>query len=306
MLGNPAGKYYALLWLSIIILGVNWPFMKAGLNYISPLWMASLRFGISAPMVALFILVYKHRLPHFERRDLPVILGVAILQYVVQMGLVAIALKTLAAGTASILIYTTPLWLLLINWIVFRQNPSRRNIAITLISAAGCALILFSSGQPGAGLPLLMILIASICWASSMRLIATHRWQGWVADALFWQFVISSLLMAPIALWIEGPPAPSTFSLTGLLFLGFIGPVASVLGFGLMVVSGQKLPVEKVALFSTAAPLIGYISATIILGEPVIPVIVIGGLVILLALILGARRAPKLRPDIRSKLTDNR
>lgn len=277
------------LWISVVILGVNWPVMKLGLEAVSPMWMAALRFALTLPFALAFALLANGRLPRLDRGDLPVILGVALLQFVAQMVLMTLALQRVAAGTASILVYTTPLWLTLVDWILSGRPPARRRALSTLLSTLGCLAVVVASGIAQA-LPLGLILLASLCWSLSIRLVAWHRWRGEVSDALFWQWTLAAAILLPLAFLAEGPPAATALSWRGIACLLFIGPVASGLGFGLMIYAGRHLSAPRVTLTSTAAPVIGYLSSTLILAEPLRPAIILGGALILAAIATGIAR----------------
>ena len=284
---------YVALWVSVLMLGVNWPIMKLGLSHVSPFWMVSLRFLLSTPVVALLILVQKRRLPILNLSDLRVIGGVALLQFILQTGLVTLSLQWVPASTATILIYTTPFWLVVLDCLIFRAHVALHRFLITGVSALGCAVILFGSRHTGPLAPLFLILLASVFWALSMRLIATHTWVGDVRDAIFWQFLIAGLVMFPVAWGLEGAPTASAFSEPGVYYMVFIGPAATGLGFGLMVVAGRSLAVTRVSLISTAAPLIGFLSSAVLLGEQIGAMVLIGGVAILVALIAGSLTADR-------------
>lgn len=284
---NRTRAAHAGLAASVLLLGVNWPIMKMGLQHVPAYWMISLRMVLTLPVVLLFILLWHRRLPILIRGDLPLILGVVLLQHVGMLGLLTVSLQFVPAGTASILLYMTPLWMMVLDWAVFRVLPGRRRAALALLSAAGCAIILFASGQPGMWLPLFGILMASAFWAASMRLVAHHAWKGTAEDALFWQFLLAGPLMGVVAWLIDGPAQASYFLFPAIACLGFTGPLASGLGFGLMMAAGQVLPAPRVALISTAAPLVGFLSANLLLGEPIRPLVAFGAALMLSALALG-------------------
>ncbi|NSY40858.1 EamA family transporter [Leisingera sp. ANG59] len=281
-------KARVMLGLSVLLLGVNWPVMKFGLDYFSPFWMVCLRFLLSAPVVAALIVISGRRLPVLTRADVPVILGVAAFQFAGMMGLVTLALTLVPAGTASILIYTTPVWLLLIDMIHGEAKIIGKRKATALVSAAGCAVIVFSSGKSGLWGALLLILMASALWAIAMRLVNRHKWQGGVRDALFWQMLLAGLALLPVAYFVEGPFVPRSLTPVSVTLLVLIGPVASGAGFGFMIAAGRSLPAAHVALISTATPLIGFLAATLALGEPVQTTILIGGGAMLASLVWGA------------------
>ncbi|MDE9451692.1 hypothetical protein J3R80_14555 [Aliiroseovarius sp. Z3] len=63
-----------------------------------------------------------------------------------------------------------------------------------------------------------------------------------------------------------------------------------------MIAAGRSLPTERVALISTATPLIGFISATLVLNERVNTATLLGGAVMLLALVWGAAPGRRTLP----------
>lgn len=194
------------LWIAILVLGVNWPVMKTGLEHLPPFWMVALRYATSLPVIALLIAVAHGRAPRVVRADRHAILGVAGLQFIGQMGVVTVALQWAPAGATSVLIYTTPLWLALMDLTLFGVRIGPRRATATALSAAGCAAIVLGVGGTAGIGPLLLVLLASILWSASMRLIATHAWAGGVRDALFWQFALAAAVMTPLAWAVEGPP----------------------------------------------------------------------------------------------------
>jgi len=100
---------YGLLSLLVLIWGANWPLLKIGLAYITPLWLAVIRVGFGA--VCLFAyLGLTGQLAVPTRRDLPILLSVAIFQMVLFLPLSNFGLSHVPAGRSAVLVYTTPLW----------------------------------------------------------------------------------------------------------------------------------------------------------------------------------------------------
>lgn len=287
MVGNEQSKGIKMLLVAVICLGLNWPGMKVGLEIVSPLWMVSLRFILSIPVIALFVLLTKHRLPRLNRKDRSVILVVAFFQFILSMGLITVSLQFIPAGTASILIYTTPLWMLLIDTLWYKQKAPSKRLILTGISTFGCVLILFGSGQPGAWIPLFGMLLASALWALAIRRVSFHQWQGTVIEAVFWQFLIAGIVMLGIAFVFEGIPDFASYSLRDWALLTYIGPVATGLGFGLMVAAGPKLAPDKIVLISTLTPIIGYVSSVVVLNEALLPMVVAGAVLMIAALLVN-------------------
>jgi len=108
-----------LLLLAILVWGINWPVMKAGLGHVTPFWFSASRFALGA--LCLFLLqsatgtLYRPR-----RRDLPLLLSVGLLQMLAFTLLGALAMTDLPAGRSAVLAYTTPLWVTPLAVLVFR------------------------------------------------------------------------------------------------------------------------------------------------------------------------------------------
>jgi len=208
---NEQSKGIKMLLVAVLCLGFNWPGMKVGLEIVGPVWMVCLRFLLSLPVLLLFVLITKKRLPKLNRKDRSVIVVVACFQFILSMGLITLSLQFIPAGTAGILIYTTPLWMLLIDTLWYRQRPPSKRLILTGVSTVGCAMILFASGQPGAWLPLGGMLLASALWAVAIRRVSFHQWKGSVIEAVFWQFTLAGLVMLVIALIVEPMPDFQTY-----------------------------------------------------------------------------------------------
>ncbi|BFT31015.1 DMT family transporter [Alteromonas sp. D210916BOD_24] len=280
-------KGIKMLLVAVLCLGLNWPGMKLGLEIVSPLWMVCLRFLLSLPILALFVLITKKRLPILNRKDRSVVFVVAFFQFILSMGLITVSLQFIPAGTASILIYTTPLWMLLIDTLWYRHKPHSKRLILTGISTIGCAMILFASGQPGAWLPLFGMLLASALWAVAIRRVSFHKWKGSVIEAVFWQFTIAGAAMLAIALIVEPMPNFGEYGLNDWLLLTYIGPVATGLGFGLMVAAGPKLPPDRIVLISTLTPIVGYVSSVVLLKETLLPLVFAGAVLMISALVVN-------------------
>lgn len=280
-------KGIKMLLVAVLCLGLNWPGMKVGLEIVGPVWMVCLRFLLSLPVLALFVLITKKRLPRLNRKDRSVVFVVAFFQFILSMGLITVSLQFIPAGTASILIYTTPLWMLLIDTLWYRQKPPSKRLILTGISTIGCAMILFASGEPGAWLPLFGMLLASALWAVAIRRVSFHKWQGSVIEAVFWQFSIAGMAMLGLALIFEPTPDFINYKWQDWLLLTYIGPVATGLGFGLMVAAGPKLAPDKIVLISTLTPIVGYVSSVVILNENLLPMVVAGAVLMIAALIVN-------------------
>ncbi|MDX9862386.1 MAG: DMT family transporter, partial [Rhodospirillales bacterium] len=94
---SPERRAYLLLIAVIFLWGVNWPIMKAGLAYISPLWFAAGRVVLAAIVLfGLLAALGRLRLP--RRGHWGVLLSVGIGQIGANMALIHLGVQYIEAG----------------------------------------------------------------------------------------------------------------------------------------------------------------------------------------------------------------
>ena len=100
---------YLLLAFTALTWGINFPVMKMGLEYSTPLLYTTLRMLIgTATMFVIAGAMGILRMPH--RADIPVVFSVGLLQNMGFITLVTMGMQFMPAGRAAILAYTSPIW----------------------------------------------------------------------------------------------------------------------------------------------------------------------------------------------------
>ena len=98
-----------LFLIVVLAWGVNWSVTKQLVQFLPPLWTSAIRSWIA--LAGLFVILgLSNNLVIPERRDIPVVLSVALLHMTIFSVLVAAGVRFLPAGKAIVLGYTTPLW----------------------------------------------------------------------------------------------------------------------------------------------------------------------------------------------------
>ena len=95
-----------------LLLGYNWVVMKSALGYAHPAVFAAMRVTLAG--VLLFVLLVVLRRP-LKPPNWRLMVPVGLIGTGAMMGLVFWALESGGAGKTSVLTYTMPIWLLVIN-----------------------------------------------------------------------------------------------------------------------------------------------------------------------------------------------
>lgn len=121
-------------------------------------------------------------------------------------------------------------------------------------------------------------------WPSPAPLLATTGWQ----------LVAGGLLLIPIALVVEGPP-PATLTSANLIGYGYLAIIGAALAYALWFRGIAALSPTKVTFLGLLSPLVATTLGWLALGQGLTVAQVLGGLVVLAALVT-AQTAHGARP----------
>ncbi|MEQ1659438.1 MAG: EamA family transporter [Hylemonella sp.] len=179
-----------------------------------------------------------------------------------------LGVKELASGRAAILGFTMPIWTVLIS-VLFLGEKLTRRVAVAAVAVAIAIALLTSSeftALSGRPLGIVWMEIAAVCWAVGTLLMRRATLTLPVETLTIWTMILASACLWLIALASE--PWPSW---------QFTGPMWASLAYGAFINYGfaqtlwaglaRHLPPSTSAMSIMAIPLIGALSATVIVGE---------------------------------------
>lgn len=287
MAGGLSTRRAAVL-LGVVVLawGTNWPVTKVVVRDIPPLWATALRCVIAAATLGPLLWTQGQFIVP-RRGDLPVVFCTSILHLVAFSALVATGLQFVPAGRAIVLGYTTPLWVAMGAAIFLSEPITRRRMIGIGFGLAGLAVIFspqtLNWGDRNALLGSGLILLAAFCWAGNIVYVRAHKWISTPFQLVFWQVLLAAALLSAMAWITEGPPRIVCSGRLAALML-YSGIVCTAFANWAMTMVNRSLPAVTTSLCLLATPLLGIISATLMLGEPLEPsrflamTLIIGGI----------------------------
>jgi drug/metabolite transporter (DMT)-like permease len=291
-------KLYFLLFLLILAWGFNWPISKIALQYMPPLWFTATRLAVGTlTMFPIVIALRKFIWP--KKKDIKIILVIGFLQIGIFMSLLNLGLNHVAAGRSSILIYTTPLWVVPISVIFFQERTSLTKWLGFLFGAIGI-LILFnpltidwqnSKVLLGNG----FLLLAALSWAIAILCARYMHWPHSPLQLISWQLLVGAI--PALILAISKQPHPTIiWNHALILTILYGGMIATAFAYwGTVVISKELSPVTS-SLSMLGVPICGVVSSAFILGEVIsLPLLLALGFIIvgLLCVILDKPRRKK-------------
>ncbi|MCR6480880.1 DMT family transporter [Variovorax sp. ZS18.2.2] len=262
------------LWLLAAVAlawGINWPIGKATLAYLPPVWTVALRSTLGA-LALLVLCLLSRRLVLPRRADVPVILSVGVLHMTVFSVLCSIGLQHVSAGRSVVLAYTTPLWVVPGAWLLLGETPTRWRLLGIAVGLVGLLLIFnpltFDWHDRRAVIGNAIVLLAALCWAASILYVRAHKWVTPPFELVFWQALLASLLLLPMAWALEGVPRIAwSFELGALLLYGGLFGIA--LAYWAVTMVNRALPATTTSLGLLGVPVIGIVCSALALGETV-------------------------------------
>lgn len=273
----------------VTIWGFNFTVIKLSVAELPPLLAAALRFFFAGVPVIFF--VARPRAPW----------GLVI-AYGMFMGCALYALLNVAiflglsASLASLALQVQAMFTIGLAFFVFGEVPRRLQIVGAAVAFSGIGVIALGHGAGAELIPLAILMLAAMAWACA-NIVSKKAGAIPMIPFTVWGNFFASIPLLGLSFAFEGGPgvlghvmAPS---LNVVMLVAFLAYPATLFGFAMWSGLLSRHSAATVAPFTLLVPIAGISSGVLILGEPIHPADVAGGLLIFAGLILTVA---KLKP----------
>jgi drug/metabolite transporter (DMT)-like permease len=274
-LAVPALSGMTLFW------GYNWVVMKVALRYSGAWFFAAVRSGLAGIVLLLVVLVLRRPL---KTGSLLLTALVGLVGGAGASGLGMWALESGGAGKTSVLVYTMPLWLLVMSWLLLSEKIRGLQWVCVGFGVVGLFFFIEPWSMGGTLLSKLLGIGCGVCSAVSAILckILMERHHADLLSLGMWQMLIGAIPLAVVTI-VHQPVAP-VWSATFVGTLLYNVVLANAAGTFLWLYSLKVLPAGAAGLATLGAPVIGVVAAWIQLGERADGYEVAGMVLVMLAL----------------------
>jgi drug/metabolite transporter (DMT)-like permease len=112
-----------------------------------------------------------------------------------------------------------------------------------------------------------LLLLSALCWAISILHLRAHKWISTPYQLVFWEVLLATVLVTAAALAFEGAPRIGWNARIVLLFL-YGGVFGVGLAYWAAAMVNRSLPAVTTSLGMLGTPVVGVISAIVVLDEP--------------------------------------
>ena len=285
----------ALVVLSLIW-GYTWVLAKQGLAYAPPFAFAAERCVGSAMALVVALRLTGRRLTLVAPGQ-TVAIGLA--QVAGFMIFQTWALVEGGPGKTAVLIFTMPIWTLLLAWPILGERVRGKQWLAAASTLAGLMLIIEPWDMHASLFSKFLGLMAAVCWAVGTILVKRLR-AAQPVDLLTlttWQMVIGSMPLVLLALIV--PERATEWNGSYAAILGFMAVVSTALCWWLWIYILDRVPAWEASLSVLGTPVVAILSSRLTFGEAfksteVAGILLIGGGLALLSLLgwAASRRQP--------------
>ena len=283
----------------IILAGCFWGSMgifvrKLSTFGFSPIQIVSLRITVAALAFSLLLLIKDRSGFRIALRDLPLFLGLGFGSILFFTVCYFSAITIMPLSTAAILLYTSPIWIMLMSVLFFRERLNRIKLIALALAFAGCVLV---SGISGEGLTLTGLLLglgSGIGYGlySILGTIALRKYSPYTVTTY-------TFLFAAAGSWLVCGAADMTTKFSAadnliglLLFCVLTGLVTAVIPFLAYTLGLRTVEASRAGILATIEPLVATLVGIVVFSEPLTLLSGLGIVLILAAVVLLNRKQP--------------
>ena len=248
--------------------GINWPMMKIALREVSPMYFRGVTMGLGALWLLFYFRFQGLRLWPANRREWRDIVLLGIPNMFLWHALSILGVMSLPSGRASILGFTMPVWTVVIGVMFMGAQFTPRIMAAVIATLAAIGLLIsheFTALQ-GRPMGILWMELGALSWAIGTLWMRRISFTMPVQSLTVWMMLISSPLILLVGAstetwptWELSPLAWGSLAYAVLINYGF----AQIIWFGM----ARDLPPVTSAMSIMAVPLVGTLSASLLIGE---------------------------------------
>ena len=254
----------------------------------SSIQIVAIRVTLAALIFCMLLLIKDPSGFRISVKDIPLFLGLGFGSILFFTVCYFTAITMMPLSTAAILLYTSPIWIMLMSVLFFREKLTGRKLLALALAFAGCVLV---SGVSGEGMTLTGLLVGLGSGIgdglySILGTVALRRYSPYTVTTYTFAFAAlgSWLICRPADMLAKFAAAPD---LPGLVFFCFLTAlVTAVIPFLAYTLGLRTVEASRAGILATVEPLVATLIGVAVFSEPLTLLSGLGILLILAAVVL--------------------
>jgi drug/metabolite transporter (DMT)-like permease len=272
---------------AVIVWGASFIATKLALRDLAPVTVVWLRFAIGVIILGIAtILRHQFKLPQKKELlyfSLLGFLGITFHQWLQSTGLV-----TAQASTTAWIVATTPIFIAILSWLFLHEKINWVQIIGIILAAMGVILVVSKGdistlinnhfGEPGD----ILVMISALNWAVFSILSARGLQKHPATQMMFYVMLIGWIFTSVLFFYNQNFADIKNLTWTSLISIGFLGIFCSGLAYIAWYDGLKAVPATQIGAFLYLEPLVAVFVAWLVLGEYMLSITLLGGVIILL------------------------
>ena len=254
----------------------------------SSIQIVAIRVTLAALIFCMLLLIKDPSGFRISVKDIPLFLGLGFGSILFFTVCYFTAITMMPLSTAAILLYTSPIWIMLMSVLFFREKLTGRKLLALVLAFAGCVLV---SGVSGEGMTLTGLLVglgSGIGYGlySILGTVALRRYSPYTVTTYTFAFAALGawLICRPAEMLAKFAAAPN---LPGLVFFCVLTAlVTAVIPFLAYTLGLRTVEASRAGILATVEPLVATLIGVAVFSEPLTLLSGLGILLILAAVVL--------------------
>ncbi|MDP1715102.1 MAG: DMT family transporter [Anaerolineales bacterium] len=238
-----------------------------------------MRFGIAAIVMIIILLLRKEHFP--SRQIFAQLVGMGALGYVGQSFFYMTAIKYASSGLVALLLYLYPMFVFILSVLVLHEKATSVKVIALILALVGSALTVDPNG--GQLIGALMAIAAALIY-SVYIIVGTNVMKHVSAVQSSAIIFASAGSVYGILTFVNGAHLPAS-NAGWLAILGMIG-ISTIIPVVTFLAGLERIGPTNAAMLSTLEPVVTVLLAAWLFGERLMPIVMVGGGLILVAVIL--------------------
>ena len=298
--GSPRGKLsfadprvFIPFGIVSLIWGSTWLVIRDQISVVPPSWTITYRFALASAAMLVLLAIRRER-PWVAKEGLPVVLIVAMTQFVMNFHFVYRAELTLTSGIVALFFALIMIPNSILAWFVLRERVSPGFVAGSAIAIAGVAMLLIHEYRLAASGEGITAGVAFAATATGSAAVANVTQASERAHAqpflplLTLSMIAGTTINLVLALVLDGPPVWDSRVEYGL-GLAYLGIVGSVVTFSLYFTLIRNMGAGRAAYVGVITPILAMLLSTLFESYVWTPLAMGGAVLALIGLVLALK-----------------
>ncbi len=261
---------------------------RLGIYGFTSIQIVSIRVTLATLIFALVLLLKDRKGFKISLRDIPLFLGLGFGSILFFTVCYFTAITMMSLSTAAILLYTSPVWIMLMSVLFFREKMDRKKVTALVLAFAGCVLVSGISGEGITPAGLLVGLGSGIGYGlySILGTIALRKYSSYTVTTY-------TFLFAAIGSFLICRPADMFYKFSHTTDIGFLmvfslltALITAVIPFLAYTLGLESVEASKAGIIATIEPMVATLIGIVVFSEPLTILSGAGILLILAAVVI--------------------